>query len=185
MHGAFLSGLREAGKIAAQAAARLTRTPAKPDRSIPKDIVSYAAVMADIFKEPDLKFGSFTVIFDPRTEDPQSSVLLRVVFDSRNPGSAGIESPNVDHGNDQALKLYSVLSRDQALQLMAIGGGDREKLSYLVQSFGAKLVGRKGLGAHGEALVAAARWVRSKTASGTVRMSKPSPQKPSVQFGQG
>eukprot|EP00246_Nothoceros_aenigmaticus_P010228 TRINITY_DN2660_c0_g1_i1.p1 TRINITY_DN2660_c0_g1~~TRINITY_DN2660_c0_g1_i1.p1 ORF type:complete len:167 (-),score=23.37 TRINITY_DN2660_c0_g1_i1:340-777(-) len=144
--------------------------------------------MADIFREPDLEFGIFSVIFDPRTEDPQSSVLLRVEPWRKVSRLTASESMKVDHANEMALKLYSVISRDQALQLMAIGGGDKLRLRYLVQSFRAKLVGRKGLGAHGDALVAAARWGRatSKPAAfpSAVRVPKPSPNKTTPLIGQ-
>lgn len=78
MHGAFLSGLREAANMAHYANAWIVRK--KVDRSPSKNTYSCASLLADLFREPDLEFGSFSVIFDRKNADPKSAAILRVTF---------------------------------------------------------------------------------------------------------
>uniref|UniRef100_A0A7I4F3X5 SWIRM domain-containing protein n=1 Tax=Physcomitrium patens TaxID=3218 RepID=A0A7I4F3X5_PHYPA len=62
MHGALLSGYREAANMARAALARLE--PSKPERIQSRDLHSYSTILVDLFKEPDLVFGNFSVIFN-------------------------------------------------------------------------------------------------------------------------
>ncbi|KAH7427187.1 hypothetical protein KP509_10G033500 [Ceratopteris richardii] len=172
MHGALLSGLREAGNIAAHAANRLV--VAKVERAVPKDTQAYAALLADLFREPDLEFGSFAVLFDPRAEEPKSHVLLRVMIGmgtrKKINESGLIDQPampqrllfqQLQMHQQQQLHLYTMINRQQAIDLMEIRGGDKMRLYYLCETLGVKLVGRRGLGAQGDALVAAIKWNRA------------------------
>lgn len=173
MHGALLSGLREAGNIAAQAANKLM--PAKIERGIPKDTQAYALLMADLFREPDLEFGCFAVLFDPRTSEPKLPVLLRVMIGvgakkKLNDGGGSSDQlsfpqrilfQQLQMHHQQQLHLYTMISRHQAIELMEIRGGDKVRLVYLCEKLGVKLVGRRGLGAQGDALVAAIKWGRA------------------------
>ena len=172
MHGALLSGLREAGNISAHAANRLI--PAKVERAILKDTQAYATLLADLFREPDLEFGSFAVLFDPRTSELKSHVLLRVMI-----GMGARKKVNESGMNDQPplpqrllfqqiqmyqqqqLHLYTMISRQQALELMEVRGGDKTRLVFLCENLGVKLVGRRGLGSQGDSLVSAIKWGRA------------------------
>ncbi|KAH7444424.1 hypothetical protein KP509_02G077800 [Ceratopteris richardii] len=172
MHGALLSGLREAGNIAAQATHR--SLVGKGERAVPKDMQAYAILLADLFREPDLEFGSFAVLFDPRADEPKSHVLLRVLI------GMGTRKKGNDNGltdqsiipqrlayqqlqihQQQQLHLYAMINRQQAIELMEIRGGDKMRLLYLCETLGVKFVGRRGLGAHGDSIVAAVKWSRA------------------------
>ncbi|KAM1019713.1 hypothetical protein ACFX15_040320 [Malus domestica] len=60
MHDAFVSGLREAANMAHYANAGALRI--KINRNPSKNAHSCASLLADLFREPDLEFGSFYVI---------------------------------------------------------------------------------------------------------------------------
>lgn len=159
MHGAFLSGLREAGNISTFAG---SRSVSRGDRVVPKDIQSYAAILADIFKEPDLEFGSFSIIFDPNNSDPKSYVLVRLtVGGSGKKKPAEVEKNGAPPLDQQLLHLYTIITRRQAFELMEVRGGDKPRLVHLSEKFGVKLVGRRGLGAIGETLVSATKSTRA------------------------
>ncbi|CAM6091479.1 unnamed protein product [Calypogeia fissa] len=155
MHGAFLSGLREAGNISNTA---VSRTLSRGDRALPKDVQSYAAILADIFKEPDLEFGSFSIIFDPNNSDSKSYVLVRLtVGGGGKKKTAEVEKNGASSLDVQLLHLYTIITRRQAFELMEVRGGDKSRLVHLSEKFGVKLVGRRGLGAIGETLVSATK----------------------------
>ncbi|XP_021911135.1 protein FLOWERING LOCUS D, partial [Carica papaya] len=78
MHGAFLTGLREAANMANYANARASRM--KIDRSPSKNAYSCASLLADLFRDPDLEFGSFSVIFSGKNGDTKSPAILRVML---------------------------------------------------------------------------------------------------------
>lgn len=176
MHGAFLSGLREAANIVNLANSKLV-TMSSIDRGLSKDNESRAALLDDLFWEPDLEFGNFTVIFDPQSTDPKPLALLRVIVDSSrrkaiddtkseyHPSNTPV-SQHLQSQLNLQLKLYALLHRYQAHELRKVKGGDGIKLRYLCEKFGVKLVGRRGLGEIGESLAVTikhARAVRRRT----------------------
>lgn len=134
MHGAFLSGLREAANIS-RAANRRSLTPMERMLHVRDENID----LDDMFQNPDLSFGSFSVLFDPRTTDYASVSLMRVTF-----GGKMLESG--------PLYLYGLISRKHATELGGIDG-DENRLRVLYRFFGVKLVGRKGLGNVGETLI--------------------------------
>ncbi|KAM1406337.1 hypothetical protein ACFXTH_001020 [Malus domestica] len=165
MHGAFLSGLREAANMAHYANARALRI--KINRNPSKNAHSCASVLADLFREPDLEFGSFSVIFGQRNADPKSTAVLRVTFNEPRKKSHDSSNPDQPHSNkllfqqlqshfnqQQQLHVYTLLSRQQALDLREVRGGDEMRLNYLCENLGVKLVGRKGLGPTADSVIA-------------------------------
>ncbi|KAL7197387.1 hypothetical protein ACSBR2_020011 [Camellia fascicularis] len=76
MHGAFLSRLREAANMAHYATVRALKQ--KVEKSPSKNAHSCASLLADLFREPDLEFGSFSVVFGSNAADSQSTAVLRV-----------------------------------------------------------------------------------------------------------
>jgi lysine-specific histone demethylase 1 len=54
-----------------------------------------------------------------------------------------------------------MISRQQALELMEVRGGDKARLVFLCETLGVKLVGRRGLGGQGDSLVSAIKWGRT------------------------
>lgn len=135
MHGAFLSGLREAANIS-RAANKRSLIPMERIVNVREENVD----LDDLFQSPDLSFGSFSVLFDPRTSDYASVSLIRVGFGGK----------MLDSGT---LFLYGLISRKHAIELSNIDG-DENRLRVLYRFFGVKLVGRKGLGNVGETLIA-------------------------------
>ncbi|XP_021713431.1 lysine-specific histone demethylase 1 homolog 1-like [Chenopodium quinoa] len=139
MHGAFLSGMREAANIL-KAAKRRSLIPAdKAENSSSENIED----LSKIFLKPDMQFGSFSVLFDPRSDDPESQSLLRVEFRGEK-----IET--------SALYLYGLLSRCQALELNKVET-DLDRLNLLNGKFDLRLVGKKGLCSAAESLIAAVK----------------------------
>ncbi|KAF8054574.1 hypothetical protein N665_1324s0004 [Sinapis alba] len=126
MHGAYLSGLREASRI--QRVVNVSRGyPRKP-------VQRYSGVsndvLEDLFKRPDIASGQFSFVFNPSTDDPKSLGLVRVCFDS-------FEDDPTNH-----LQLYSILSWEQAQKLQDLGESSNEsKLTYMVSTLGLKLMG--------------------------------------------
>lgn len=151
MHGALLSGYREAANMARVALARLD--PSKPARTEPRDLQSYSTVLADLFKEPDLRFGNFAVIFNQQVLDPTSPAILRVHMISPPLKSSTV---SVEESTEvivpEQLFLYTTITREQAFDLSRLEN-DNARLQHLCAKFGVKLVGRKGLGSDGDSLV--------------------------------
>ncbi|GKV34172.1 hypothetical protein SLEP1_g42579 [Rubroshorea leprosula] len=179
MHGAFLSGLREAANIANHANSRALKR--KINRNPSNSAHSIASILADLFREPDLEFGSFSVIFVRKNTDPKSPAILRVTFsESRKKNNEG-SKPDQQHSNkvlfhqlqshfnqQQQLHVYTLSSRQQALDLREVRGGDEVRLNYLSEKLGVKLVGRKGLGPVADSVIAAIkseRGIRKSTST--------------------
>lgn len=164
MHGAFMTGLREAANMDHYANVRALKI--KVERSPSKNAQSCASLLADLFREPNLEFGSFSVIFG-RNSDPKSTAILRVTFSGpRKKGHEG-SRPDQQHSNKllfqqlqshfnqkQQLHVYTLLSKQQALELREVRGGEEMRLNYLCEKLGVKLVGRKGLGPAADSVIA-------------------------------
>uniref|UniRef100_A0A2P2L3F7 Uncharacterized protein MANES_10G050300 n=1 Tax=Rhizophora mucronata TaxID=61149 RepID=A0A2P2L3F7_RHIMU len=182
MHGAFLSGLREAAKMAHYASARTARM--KSNRSPSKNAHTCASLLADLFRQPDLEFGSFSVIFSQKNADPKSMAILRITFNEPRKKSQHGSRPGQQHSNkllfeqlqshfnqQQELHIYALLSKQQALDLREVRGGDEMRLNYLCEKLGMKLVGRKGLGPIADALIASIKAERgSRKATSTLAL---------------
>ncbi|CAI0442641.1 unnamed protein product [Linum tenue] len=141
MHGAFLTGLREAANIANFASARSSRI--KLNSTPFKNSHACASLLADLFREPDLEFGSFAVIFARNDSDPKSAAILRVALSDPQKRSREGARPDLQHSNkllfkqlqshfnqQQELHVYTLLSKQQALELREVRGGDDVRLSY-------------------------------------------------------
>lgn len=142
MHGAFLSGLREASCIL-----RATKCRQSNSRKFTqKNIGPSTDILIDLFKRPDLTFGNFSFIFNPLTEDPEAMGIMRISVGnscSKNSNGKEIELP---------LQLYTMLSREQGHQLQLIDGDDESKLSFLLKDLGLKLMGPSSMGSVGNSL---------------------------------
>ncbi|KAF7813573.1 lysine-specific histone demethylase 1-like protein 1 [Senna tora] len=128
MHGAFLSGMREAANILRVAKRRFSLSV--DDKT--KSIVEENDDLNTLFEKPDMAFGSFSALFDPRLmNDLDSSSLLRVKF-----GGSVVES--------SSFYLYALVSKKQVVELSQVEG-DENRIRMLNHNFGVSLVGRKGL----------------------------------------
>lgn len=152
MHGAYLSGLREASCIL-----RTTRAQqSNPRKCIQKYAGPSNDILIDLFKKPDLAFGKFQFIYDSSSEDPKSMALMRVTFErSRTEYCYKKETENsYEHSLNQPVHLYTVLSHEQVYELQLVAGGYESKLSYLLENLGLKLMGADALGTLGNSLTA-------------------------------
>ncbi|KAK8955962.1 hypothetical protein KSP40_PGU021582 [Platanthera guangdongensis] len=178
MHGAFLSGLREAANITRHANARALNI--EVERSISKNTRSCAALLEDLFREPDLEFGSFSVIFGGKTCDPKPAAILRVALGSlKKSGCDGIRADqqhlnkllfqqlqsHYNQQQQQQLHVYTLLSQQQALELREVRGGDEMRLHYLCEKLGVKLMNRKGLGSTADSVIASIKAERGNPRS--------------------
>lgn len=157
MHGAYLSGLREASCIY-----RLTKAnnnhnnhnnnnnnnikQSNPKKSIRK-IIGVSDTLVNLFKYPDLSFGNLLFVFDPSNEDSESTGLMMVAIDKFH-ALCGDDNGKVNTGQSQsqwsdkgAVKLYTVVTRGQARELEAVVGGGERRLSYMSENLGLKLMG--------------------------------------------
>ncbi|CAN0927357.1 Lysine-specific histone demethylase 1 homolog 1 [Linum grandiflorum] len=147
MHGAFLSGMREAANMLRVVKKRSLTPPATNKSNVDEG-------MDQLYETADLELGCFSILFNPRSNDPDSRCLLRVKI--RGGGGGGLDSESC------FISLYAVVPRKQAIELCASDGGDdKKRLETLCREFRVRLVGRKGLGDEGESLVAEIKAARS------------------------
>ncbi|GFY90131.1 LSD1-like 1 [Actinidia rufa] len=142
MHGAFLSGMREAANML-RVANRRSLVPAEKSNNVNGE--SDAA--GKLFETPDLKFGSFSILFDPRSNDPESNSLLQVEF----------RGEKLDSG---CLRLYCLIQRKQAIELNEVDG-DVNRMKLLNRDFQVRLVGRRSLCSSAESLITYIKSARS------------------------
>ncbi|KAG9136614.1 hypothetical protein Leryth_020279 [Lithospermum erythrorhizon] len=171
MHGAFLSGLREAANMSHRSAMRSSQP--KVEKTQSRSAQSCASILTDLFRDPDLEFGSFSVIFG-KDLDPKSTAILRVTFSGpQNRTQEGLKHDQ-QHSNkllfqqlqshfnqQQELHVYTLISMQQALELREVRGGDEMRLNHLCEKLGVKLVGRKGLGPSAESMIASIKSERA------------------------
>lgn len=140
MHGAFMSGMREAAKML-KAARRRSQIPAeiKPEMKRDEDL-------SKLFMKPDMEFGNFSVLHDSQSNDQESKSLLRVRFGKED------EEPS--------MHLYGILPASQVSELSKIDG-DANRLRALNQRFGVRLIGIGGLSPDDNALLASIRTARA------------------------
>ncbi|GLT94483.1 hypothetical protein SLE2022_122210 [Rubroshorea leprosula] len=134
MHGAFLSGMREAANIMRAAKRRLLALGDKVSNNTEE-----GDSLNKLFKTPDMTFGSFSILFDPRSQDLECHALLRVKF----------QGEKLDSG---CLCLYGLITRKQAIELSELDV-DGRRMNILHQRLGVKLVGRNGLSDTAESLI--------------------------------
>lgn len=137
MHGAYLSGLREASNI-------LRATSGNHNfsrKSVPRNIRTNCDILVNLFRRPDLEIGNFLFVFNPLTDDPKSKGFMRVTLDFSGDDSRKVSKDSCESPVNLPLQLYTVLSREQAQELQQVTGGDKGKLSYLNKNLGLKLMG--------------------------------------------
>ncbi|KAL0917363.1 hypothetical protein M5K25_012417 [Dendrobium thyrsiflorum] len=116
MHGAFLSGLREASRILHTWQSR-NSDKNEPKKPLQKSLRFCSEILTDLFREPDLAFGNFLFISDPSTaDDPKATGLMSIEF-GKNVNQDTVQSLQLSDRCDQPLHLYVILSREQALQV--------------------------------------------------------------------
>ncbi|XWS14386.1 hypothetical protein CRYUN_Cryun35bG0004800 [Craigia yunnanensis] len=134
MHGAFLSGMREAANILRVARRRSLALTDKVNNDTEE-----SDILNKLFENPDLTFGGFSALFDPNSNDLGSHALIKVKFQG-------------DKLDSSYMCLYGLITRKQTIQLSEVNG-DGNRMNLLHHNFGVKLVGRKGLSNIGESLI--------------------------------
>ncbi|KAK6136166.1 hypothetical protein DH2020_030100 [Rehmannia glutinosa] len=179
MHGALLSGFREAANMAHYARVRALSSTVEKNPS--EDAHTCASILADLFRQPDVEFGSFAVLYGRK--DADSMAVLRVTFggdrkkpDQQYSNKLLFEQLQSHFNQQQEFHIYTLLSKKQALELREVRGGDDARLNYLCEKLGVKLIGRKGLGPSADSVIAsikAARSNRSRKSSSSGGCSEP------------
>ncbi|KAL8052070.1 hypothetical protein ABFX02_06G189500 [Erythranthe guttata] len=171
MHGALLSGFREAANMAHHARVRASRS--NVEKSLTQDAHTCATILADLFRQPDVEFGSFAILFG--RNNAGSMAILRVTFgghrqkqDQQYSNKVLFEQLQSHFNQQQEFHIYTLLSKQQALDLREVRGGDESRLDYLCNKLGVKLVVRKGLGPSADSVIASIKAEKSsrKTSSG-------------------
>ncbi|KAH0745362.1 hypothetical protein KY285_007019 [Solanum tuberosum] len=143
------------------------KTEKKPSKSTHYS----ASVLDDLFRVPDLEFGSFSIIFARKNSDLQSPAILRVTFcgpqtrnhDGIRPGrhlsnKLLFQQLQSQFNKQHELHVCTLLSKQQPLDLREVRGGDEMRLNFLSEKLGVKLVGRKGLGPSVDSIIASKGW---------------------------
>jgi len=172
MHGAFMSGLREASRIY-----QLTRDQQPcPKKSLSKNIGTSSGILVNLFKRPDLESGNFAFIYDPFSEDPQSKAILQMTFGGTEESYKEILNcyPNT---TKLPLQLYTILSREQVDQVQQITEGDENRLSYLTKNLGLKLMGLSALLIAGNDVIASIAGSRKGRRNRTITSQPGDPKK--------
>ncbi|CAN0826468.1 Lysine-specific histone demethylase 1 homolog 2 [Linum grandiflorum] len=151
MHGAFISGLREASRILK---ASRSQNPSLK-KSVPKNMTSVSDTLEKLFKRPDLSFGgNCSVVFNPlEEEDPKSMGIMRVTFDSGDSNLKEEFENSLRCPLNLPLQLYSVISRQQVNDAQRVTGGEKEILSYLTKTLDLKFMGSAALANIANALI--------------------------------
>ncbi|KAG0492491.1 hypothetical protein HPP92_005889 [Vanilla planifolia] len=140
MHGAFLSGLREASRILHALEGRLLENH-DLKRPLQKSFRLCGDILADLFVEPDLALGNFLFVFDPSAaNDPKSLGLMRIAFE-QNVSQEAAEGQQLSDKCKQPFHLYVIISREQALQVQLVDGDVKSKFSLICKKFALKLMG--------------------------------------------
>lgn len=152
MHGAYLSGLREASRIL-----QATRTRKnQPRRNVQKNTGQSVDMLLNLFKKPDLVFDEFCFVFDLLSEDTESLGILQVTLETTCSNENSSNEYNLresrQHLSDLPLQLYTIISRKLALQMQQVPGGRSNKISFLSQS-GLKLMGAEATAALGHYVI--------------------------------
>lgn len=163
MHGAFLSGLREAANILSASRARAGEQM-EIKKCLQKGVKLCNNILVDLFSKPDLSFGDLSFVFDPPlTDDPKAMGLMRISFwlaigepQQKMSGPGPEETDQTSHPSAQQLEavhLYTILSREQAYQLQLVSGADACNLALICRNFSLKLMGHSSLCALASSLI--------------------------------
>ncbi|CAO2205716.1 unnamed protein product [Urochloa humidicola] len=149
MHGALLSGLREASKIHRAAESILNSDQKK--YSLPKILRPPNGALEDLFFEPDLAFGRFSFVFASVTpDDPEALGLARISLEKTLHLQPKNQEPKEDQKDQEpaaekivaeTFHLYATVSRELADRLQNSSNDDKGRLGLLCKDLSVKLMG--------------------------------------------
>ncbi|GFP94348.1 protein flowering locus d [Phtheirospermum japonicum] len=164
MHGALLSGFREAANMSQFARVRALGSTVEKNPS--QNAHTCASILADLFRQPDVEFGSFAVLYGRKNAN--SVAILKVTLggnrkkpDQQYSNKLLFEQLQSHFNQQQEFHIYTVISKQQALELREVRGGDESRLNHLCEKVGVKLLGRKGLGSSADSVIASIKAERS------------------------
>ncbi|KAL9141349.1 hypothetical protein ABFS82_14G096900 [Erythranthe guttata] len=141
MHGAFMSGMREAANIM-RVVTRKRIVNAEAAKVNNNTITNHERNDVDLlFENPDFEFGSFSILCDTNSTGVESYCLLRV----------SIENEGSEFGGG-GVYLYGLIEKKQVVELSSLGD-DLKRIEMLTRVFGVRLVGRNGLCDAAESLI--------------------------------
>ncbi|XP_006301287.2 lysine-specific histone demethylase 1 homolog 1 [Capsella rubella] len=164
MHGAFLSGMREAANILRVARRRISSSASNPNQTCidkeeepekeeeamkeeeEEEEEEEDSCLEQLFETPDLSFGNFSVLFTPNSDEPESMSLLRVRIQMEEKLESGVW-------------LYGLVTRKQAFELSELDG-DELRIEYLREKLGLIPVERKSLSQEGESMISSLKAAR-------------------------
>ncbi|KAJ0976059.1 hypothetical protein J5N97_018024 [Dioscorea zingiberensis] len=161
MHGAFLSGLREAACILHASRSRVFGNE-DIKKCSEKNLKLCGDALVELFRDPDLAFRNFSFVFDPSLmEDPKAMGLMKITINkSRSEDCmdhcSGRESEEQNQFPDpesEALQLYAILSQEQAHHMQTVSEDDQSRLSLVCKKFNLKLMGFSSICAIGNSLI--------------------------------
>ncbi|KAF2285950.1 hypothetical protein GH714_009147 [Hevea brasiliensis] len=118
MHGAFLSGLREASRIL-----RISRSWQNNSRkSVQRNAGLSNDTLVDLFRRPDLAFGNLSFISNPLIQAPNSMGIMRITFDNCGDYLKKELEESFQNPLHLPLQLYVVLSCQQVHELQLMTG---------------------------------------------------------------
>uniref|UniRef100_A0A0E0QE80 SWIRM domain-containing protein n=1 Tax=Oryza rufipogon TaxID=4529 RepID=A0A0E0QE80_ORYRU len=148
MHGALLSGLREASKILHASESRLNSDYKK--YALQKSIRLINNVLDDLFMEPDLECGRFSFVFSYITpEEEQAPGLARITLEKplllpskkrKVKGNQKDQDPVAEKIDQEVFYLYATVSQEQATELLECDN-DKSRIAVLCKDLGVKLMG--------------------------------------------
>ncbi|KAL1187673.1 Lysine-specific histone demethylase 1-like protein [Cardamine amara subsp. amara] len=151
MHGAFLSGMREAANILRVARRRASSSSSSPASNPNQSFINKEeeeeenSCLDQLFETPDLTFGYFSALFTPNSDEPNSNALLRVRMEMEKP--------------ELSVWLYGLVTRKQASELGEMEG-DEMRNEYLRDKLGFIAVERKSLSQEGESMISSLKAAR-------------------------
>eukprot|EP00899_Mesostigma_viride_P009177 jgi/Mesvir1/18260/Mv09530-RA.2 len=149
MHGAFFSGLREAGLIMARFGGPASQ--ARSDAGSGRHVQSLRDSMRHVFKQPDMECGNVAVVLSPANKSASAPSLLRVKLslgsrlDATRASSSGAlggplgKSSSFESALPDVVPVYCVITRLQAYQVMEFVGTDEDRLRMLMKDIGVKV----------------------------------------------
>ncbi|KAG9452739.1 hypothetical protein H6P81_005643 [Aristolochia fimbriata] len=155
MHGAFLSGLREASHILICAKNRKLDVV----KCFSRNVGPFDDTLALLFQNPDFSFGKFSFVFNPATNDPRSLGLMRITIGKSNSApcrNCSAEEKLKEHSQQSPnleLQLYTILSREQAGELQLVREENDSTWFSTLKNLGLKFVGYNALGELGNFII--------------------------------
>ncbi|CAL1352789.1 unnamed protein product [Linum trigynum] len=141
MHGAYISGLREASRILK--ASRAEDNDNSRKSAMPRSLLLKTSdSLVDLFKRPELSMGNFSFVFNPLEQDLKSVGIMRVTFDTCDEDLKEELENSLRCPVNIPLQLYTMISRQQVVDAQLFNdGGDKPTWSYLTRTLELKLIG--------------------------------------------